>query len=371
MTNFQIVGAVNNHLDEVNLVKTEPPLMKLLLNNEQIIQLINQSNQLEIRITEKLRKKIGRFHSASMINRQITEQSKVFKQLQDLKSHLGQSLSAEDFRVMYDLLCQYIDLLLKEFPLKTGQSILEMTENKEISFDTIKSAISQLFDEVAAINLSISQADLLTDVIGINNEGTLFAFYICPSYDVLYQFPTMFKTEDMPCFVCNLSKFLVRDLSKGKTKTAITEFAYERIFKGLGLKHESATTFLFRMNVFASVNCAPQVLPLINAQKRFMVYKVQSIQKYTQYEQVQYIDKKFGRMIEQTAVEIPRVIEADFLVIPFKEKSTRKTDDHYLPMIAVKMMSYTQIEQFIQDEIDWKDYHFMLLNEYMKLREAE
>lgn len=375
-TRFKTASSDELFQQPFSVLPKQIPCIKLQLSAHNLQQMLTCiPSQLE-QYEQSLQQKVTRFQSASSVRRQYQLVEKELMKLVNNQSEIGQPISFEKARILYDQVAYYLEWAMKELVYATKENLLSFTEkqwNQPKQLDGFLVECETWFDAIFHMTPTFKTANIQEDWIGISDDGMTYSYYVFAGYDVLYDFKTMFKTADVPGFVLNISKFLVRDTTRGKTKTALTEFAYRRVIKGMGIHPHPAHVFTYCSNVAYQLECSDYTLPLLTERKRYQIYRVYQKQKSDTYQLVQYDERKYGVTIDVTndASAIPLdQVKAQFLACLYTEKEYGKLDFQHIPIEAMWLEDEAAVRELARQDEVYPAYTAMLVEQFLKRTEG-
>lgn len=326
----------------LNLIDEELPLVKLQLSKEQLQIILNKMPEFLVQYEQKLQQNGSRFQSASSMNQRSREIKQRYATI--TRDWQSEALWNEDKASrLYDGVSAILEFIMKEIAYKDGFTFLEEVSkqmNKKKDIELFKKQLAGFFMLHFALSPTIQNGNLDVDLLGVNDTGTLYSFYIFAGYDVLYHFPKMFKTEDVPGFVLNLAYDLQQTQSLGQTKGKITSFALQRAKNGLALKQLENKLFSFQSKPLFKVALSAYSLPLIKGRSRYIVH-----------------------MLENQD-ETP--INGAFIAFKFDELTSDELDFDHIPMRAFIFQGEEELTEFVEEITENKNYYQVLLQRFLK-----
>lgn len=354
------------------IVPKQIPSIQLQLDAQTIQQMLTHlPRQLE-EMKQSLEQKVTRFQSASSVRQQYQAIEKELAKLAQNEAVIGQPISAESARILYDQVAYYLEWLMKEIIYNQQDTLLSFTEknwNEKKNIDDFLAECHIWFESIFNITPTVKKVDLQQDWLGISDDGTTYNYHLFTGYDVLYDFKTMFKTADVPGFLLNLSKFLVRDTTRGKTKTALTEFAYSRVMKGLGIYPDDRHLFCYRYNPLFHLNCSDFALPYLTERKRYMIYAIYDLRQNIASPFVKYDERKYGATIHAENNYLKEAyanITPRFLACNYTEKEQGQLDFERIPIQAMWLEDEVALRTFVQQDAKYPDFTNILVEQFLK-----
>lgn len=354
------------------IVPKQIPCIQLQLDAQTIQHMLTHlPRQLE-EMKQSLEQKVTRFQSASSVRQQYQAIEKELAKLVQNEAVIGQPISAESARILYDQVAYYLEWLMKEVVYNQQETLLSFTEknwNEKKNIDDFLTACHTWFETIFHVTPTLKKVDLQQDWLGISDDGITYNYHLFAGYDVLYDFKTMFKTADVPGFILNLSKFLVRDTTRGKTKTALTEFAYSRVIKGLGIYPDEDHLFCYRYNPLFQLSCSDFALPYLTERKRYMIYAMYDLRQNPISPFVQYDERKYGATIHAENNELKEAyanITPRFLACSYTEKEQGQLDFDRIPIQAMWLEDEAALRAFIQQDSQYPAFTHVLIEQFLK-----
>lgn len=369
MTNYY---AVSNG-QKLSLVSNQLPIVKLLFNESQAATMIGEIPRLLARFQEKLQRQITKYRSASSVQKQFKE---VDEQLQSLTVlfQQQQKLHIERAMQLYAGFAQLFEFVMKQIPMENGQTLEEKTyekyNNQRKDIPWFIAQLFELFNDEFNIKPTIQPINIEEDYLGINDEGTLYSYYVFTGYDVLYNYPTLFKTEDVPGFILNIATFLKPQLQKGQTKQAITAFAYKRILEGMGLKNKEYNAFTFHFNLLYKLTLSDYSVPLLTGRTRQRIFRVVGFEEMANNESIHYVE--VDKKIQFTRQLVDYSPPGEFLSCSFNSQRFNELDFIHIPIEATWLATREQLAQEVDRIEHYKNYHQVLLQQFFnRIQEEE
>lgn len=365
--NYYVIQNSEQSQRQFSLISNELPVIKLLFNKQQMQQMLAEIPHLLSLFNEKLQQKITKFRSASSVQQQYRAVDERLQQLvQDIQEQ--GKLNPEQALKLYDGFAYLLEFVMKQIPLEDGLTLEEKTfakyNNRPKDLQWFTEQLLELFQREFSIEPTVQKINIETDQLGMNDEGTMYSYYIFAGYDVLYNYPLLFKTEDVPGFVFNIAQFLQQDAdaAKGKTKTAVTTFAYERVMKGMGLKNKENSVFTYSFNPLYKLQLSDYSAPFIAARTRQKIYRVKSYEIMSTYEGIHYITGERRLEIQRQPVEI---LEPEaYISCQYSDLHSSKLDQLQLPIFANWIKDKEQLQQQVNQIEEYSSYHQVILQQF-------
>lgn len=333
--------------NQLSLIGQEMPVVKLLLSQQQAQTLLDRMPDFLAQYEQRLYGKVDKFRSASSVSQQLREAKQRFETIKRDWSSEGH-LNFHKAGRLYDGLSFIMEFAMKEIAYKDGLTFLEEAakkNNQAKDISLFKKQLKGFFMLHFGFTPTVKSINLERDILGINDDATLFAFYVFTSYDVLYNYPKMFKTEDIPCFVLNFAYDLQQTQSLGHTKQDMVAFAFKRVTEGLAIREQPNHLFSFRSEPLFQIELSDYSLPLINGRQRSMVHV----------------------LLDQSNQDI----EADFIVLTYDELASDELDDFYVPITATTIENRQQLTELVNSLDTNQNYYEVLLQEFLSKFESE
>jgi len=314
-------------LTQLALVHDDVPLYYVMMKRRDIEQMTTHMPQLLARYEKQLSQQVSRFQSASALRSTFLETEKMLSQLAQTNAAYVATPTFDTALALYDDMMQHIEFAAKHIPYIYDANAWTLGKH-----GVNEASIQTLFDALYDIDVDVYPANVTADQLGFDDEYV--TFYMM-STDVLYDFPTMLKTHDLPNFTLNIAKYFKKDATRGKTKSAVVEHAFMRIIRGLALAPVDDALWLFRPNPAYRVVLSDVKLPIVTERKRYVVRLLQQATTIP-HKAMHYEDGRFTRAMEAVDVSaevLTNTLQAQpFIVQQFQQTNSAQFDRAHIPV---------------------------------------
>ncbi len=313
-------------LRQLALIESDVPLYYVSLKLSVVDALIAQCDALLARYQKQLEKNVSRFQSMSAVRKQYSDQEKVLKSLQSVYDAYRAQETPDTAMALYEHVIRHIEFAAKHIPFIYDANAWLLAKH-QVSCASIRAFFDDLYD----VSVDVYAANITADELGIR-DGYM-TFYMMDT-DVLYDFPTMLRTEDLPNFVLNITTYFKKDTMHGKTKSAVIDHAFSRIVQGLALAPLSSEVFLFRPNPAFRVQLSAEKFQLITERKRYTIQRLQSFETIV-HTAMHYENGRYTHSMEAVESEATPLIEAfkqqPYIACVYNDVASGLQDGAHLP----------------------------------------
>lgn len=339
--------------EEVVLLSEVLPIVKIDFPISQLKIMLHQLPIVLSKAEAYLTVQTDRSHRNNHMKQQFRQSERQLKQLAANVENMEEMLNTNPIKY-YDEFAFYLEFIFGKLPIDENGTLLEQislhkNKVKDLSFFTEK--LYELFQTYFQFKLSIQLSNYPTDELGVSADGQIISYFIFTGYDILYNYPTLFKHEDIPSMVYNIASFMQPKSDKGRTKSMITQLAYERVMQGMAMKAKDYHLFSFNFQPHYKFQLSDYALPLLDERQRLMVYYI---------DQYEMLNNQSESRKEQVG---------KFLVCRFTNKQSSELDSSHLPIPTFFLQDENELEQLIASIPNYRNYHEVLLQQFYKRKE--
>lgn len=328
-------------LTQLALIHDDIPLFYVMMKLSHIPKMMAHTAALLKRYEKQLAQQVSRFQSASALRKQLVDTEKQLTRLETSYAQYVASATVDHALALYDDVLTHVEFAAKNMPYVYDANAWKLHKHgvKEAS-------ICALFEELYELPVNVYKANITADELGFYDEYV--TFYMMKT-DVLYDFPTMLKTGDLPNFTLNIAKYFKKDATRGKTKSAVVDHAFTRMMQGLALSPIEGSPLLMRPNPAYRVAFSEVTLPIVTERKRYVVQKLIDVEPLPHIA-MHYEDGRFTRTM--TAVEAPataiteKLATQPFIVKQYNDTNSARDDRAHLP-ITIQIID--DVERFVAE----------------------
>lgn len=333
-----------NPLTQLALVHDDIPVFYVMMKRADVPKMIAHTASLLKRYDKQLEQQVSRFQSASALRKQFVDTEKMLMRLETSYAQYEAAATVDNALALYDDVLNHLEFAAKHMPYVYDANAWKLHKHG-VKEDSIRA----LFEELYELSVNVYPANITADELGFYDE--YITFYMMKT-DIMYDFPTMLKTGDLPNFTLNIAKYFKKDPSRGKTKSAVVDHAFTRMIQSLALEPLKNSPLLMRPNPAYRVELSDVQLPIVTERKRYVVQKLIHVEALP-HQAMHYEDGRFTRSMN--AVEAPatviteKLLEKPFIVKQFNDVNSARDDRAHLP---VSLQIIDDIDAFIAQVTD-------------------
>lgn len=328
-------------LTQLALVHDDAPLFYVMMKLSDIPKMMARTAALLKRYDKQLAQQVSRFQSASALRKQLVDTEKLLMRLEASYTQYAAAATADNALALYDDVLTHVEFAAKNMPYVYDANAWKLHKHgvKEAS-------IRALFEELYELSVNVYPANITADELGFYDEYV--TFYMMKT-DMLYDFPTMLKTGDLPNFTLNIAKYFKKDATRGKTKSAVVDHAFTRMIQGLALSPLAGAPLLMRPNPAYRIALSDVTLPIVTERKRYVVQKLIDVEPLP-HTAMHYEDGRFTRTM--TAVEAPataitdKLVTQPLIVKQYNDVNSGRDDRAHVP-IAIQVID--DVDRFVAE----------------------
>lgn len=313
-------------LRHLALVNDAVPVVYVSLKLSAVEALIARCDALLERFNKQLEKTVSRFQSLSAVRKKYSDQEKILKPLRDVRDAYIENPTADTAMTLYDHVLRHIEFAAKHMPFVYDANAWLLDKH-----GVTVASVRAFFDELYDVTIDVYAANVTADELGIRDE--YMTFYMMDTA-ILYDFPTMLRTDDLPSFALNLTTYFKKDAMHGKTKSAVIDHAFSRIVQGLALSPMPDEHFLFRPNPAFRVHFDEAALQFVTERKRYTIQRLKSFETIPHIA-MHYDNGRFTRSMERVAQDTTPLIEQfehkPYIARVYHDVASGKHDAVHLP----------------------------------------